>query len=153
MMLKDNGIKTKIIKQYLPVINKYVNQYLASMDFFATFMLDENFKDVIHIRGSKERTYFQLSEGQKLRIDLAILFTWRAVAKLKNQANTNILVMDEIFESALDDAGVEDFLKLLQTLSKDVNIFIISPKGGPMIDRFTTTIEFVETKGFSVIQK
>lgn len=153
VMLKDTGIKTKIIRQYLPIINKYVNKYLASMDFFANFTLDENFKEVIHIRGSKERTYYQLSEGQKLRIDLAILFTWRDVSRLKNSANTNLLIMDEIFESALDDSGVDDFLKLLQSLSKEVNIFIISPKGDQLVDKFTNTIKFIDDRGFSVMEK
>lgn len=150
VMLKDTGIKTKIIKQYLPIINKYVNKFLAAMDFFATFNLDESFKETIHIRGSKERTYYQLSEGQKLRVDLAILFTWREIAKLKNSANTNILIMDEIFESALDDNGIDDFLKLINALSKDVNMFIISPKGDVFTDKFQNTIKFVESKGFSI---
>jgi DNA repair exonuclease SbcCD ATPase subunit len=153
MMLKDSGIKTKIIRQYLPIINKYVNRYLSAMDFFANFNLDENFKETIHIRGSKERTYYQLSEGQKLRIDLAILFTWREVAKLKNSANTNLLVMDEIFESSLDPTGVEDFLKLLQNLSRDVNIFIISPQGDMLIDKFNNVIKFTENQGFSVMEQ
>jgi DNA repair exonuclease SbcCD ATPase subunit len=151
VMLKDTGIKTKIIRQYLPIINKYVNRNLSAMDFFANFTLDENFKEVIHIRGSKERTYYQLSEGQKLRIDLAILFTWREVSRLKNSANTNLLIMDEIFESALDDSGVDDFLKLLQTMGKETNIFIISPKGDQLIDKFAHTIKFIEEKGFSVM--
>jgi len=153
VMLKDTGIKTKIIRQYLPIINKYVNRYLAAMDFFANFSIDENFREIIHIRGSKERTYYQLSEGQKLRIDLAILFTWRDVAKLKNSASTNLLIMDEIFESSLDATGVEDFLKLIQSLSKDVNIFIISPQGDQLIDKFTNTIKFVESQGFSVMEQ
>lgn len=153
VMLKDTGIKTKIIKQYLPIINKYVNKYLAAMDFFATFNLDESFKELIHIRGSKERTYYQLSEGQKLRIDLAILFTWREIAKLKNSANTNLLIMDEIFESALDDNGIDDFLKLINALSKEVNMFIISPKGDVFTDKFQNTIKFVESRGFSVMEQ
>jgi DNA repair exonuclease SbcCD ATPase subunit len=152
VMLKDSGIKTKIIRQYLPIINKYVNKYLAAMDFFANFTIDETFREVIHIRGSKERTYYQLSEGQKLRIDLAILFTWRDIAKLKNSASTNILVMDEIFESSLDPTGVEDFLKLIQAMSKDVNIFIISPQGDLLVDKFNNTIKFIEEQGFSVME-
>jgi DNA repair exonuclease SbcCD ATPase subunit len=152
VMLKDSGIKTKIIRQYLPIINKYVNKYLAAMDFFANFSIDENFRELIHIRGSKERTYYQLSEGQKLRIDLAILFTWREIAKIKNSASTNLLIMDEIFESSLDPTGVEDFLKLIQTLSKDVNIFIISPQGDQLVDKFSNTIKFVEDHGFSVME-
>jgi DNA repair exonuclease SbcCD ATPase subunit len=153
IMLKDSGIKTKIIRQYLPIINKYVNRYLSAMDFFANFNLDENFKEIIHIRGSKERTYYQLSEGQKLRIDLAILFTWREVAKLKNSANTNLLLMDEIFESSLDPTGVEDFLKLIQNLSRDINIFIISPQGDQLIDKFNNVIKFTESQGFSVMEQ
>lgn len=152
VMLKDTGIKTKIIKQYLPIVNKFVNKFLSAMDFFATFNLDESFKETIHIRGSKERTYYQLSEGQKLRIDLAILFTWREIAKLKNSANTNILIMDEIFESALDDNGIDDFLKLINALSKDVNMFIISPKGDVFTDKFQNTIKFVESRGFSIME-
>lgn len=153
VMLKDTGIKTKIIKQYLPILNKYVNKYLSAMDFFANFSVDENFKEIIHIRGSKERTYYQLSEGQKLRIDLAILFTFREIAKLKNSANTNLLIMDEIFEKSLDSTGVEDLLKLIQALSKDVNIFIISPQGDLLVDKFTNHIKFVEEKGFSVMEQ
>jgi DNA repair exonuclease SbcCD ATPase subunit len=153
VMLKDSGIKTKIIRQYLPIINKYVNKYLAAMDFFANFTIDENFREIIHVRGSKERTYYQLSEGQKLRIDLAILFCWRDIAKLKNSADTNLLIMDEIFESSLDATGVEDFLKLMQALSKNVNIFVISPQGDILVDKFSNTIKFVEEHGFSVMEK
>lgn len=153
VMLKDSGIKTKIIRQYLPIMNKYVNKYLALMDFFANFNLDENFKDIIHIRGSKERTYFQLSEGQKLRIDLALLFTWREIAKLKNSANCNLLIMDEIFERSMDATGLEDLLKLIHNLSKDVNIFILSPQGDLLVDKFTNTIKFIEERGFSVMEQ
>jgi DNA repair exonuclease SbcCD ATPase subunit len=153
VMLKDTGIKTKIIKQYLPIINKYVNKYLAAMDFFANFTLDENFKETIHIRGSKERIYYQLSEGQKLRIDLAVMFTWREIAKLRNSANTNLLLMDEIFESALDDNGIDDFLKLINALAKDVNMFVISPKGDVFTDKFQNTIKFVEERGFSIMEQ
>lgn len=153
VMLKDSGIKTKIIRQYLPIINKYANKYLAALEFFATFTIDENFKETIHVRGSKERTYFQLSEGQKLRVDLALLFTWREVAKLKNSADTNLLIMDEIFESALDYTGIDDFLRLIQTMSKNVNIVIISPKGDPLSDKFANTIHFKESQGFSVIEE
>jgi DNA repair exonuclease SbcCD ATPase subunit len=152
VMLKDTGIKTKIIRQYLPIINKYVNRYLAAMDFFANFTIDENFKELIHIRGNKERTYYQLSEGQKLRIDLAILFTWREIARLKNSANTNLLIMDEIFEKSLDASGVDDLLKIIQLLSKDVNIFVISPQGDLLIDKFNNTLKFIEEKGFSILE-
>jgi DNA repair exonuclease SbcCD ATPase subunit len=153
VMLKDSGIKTKIIRQYIPIINKYVNKYLAEMDFFANFTLDENFKEIIHIRGSKERTYYQLSEGQKLRIDLSLLFTWRAISKLKNSADTNLLVMDEIFEASLDSGGIEDLLKLLQNLSQNTNIFVISPQGDLLIDKFSNNIKFIMENGFSVIEQ
>jgi DNA repair exonuclease SbcCD ATPase subunit len=153
MMLKDTGIKTKIIKQYLPIINRYVNKFLSAMDFFANFEIDQNFKEIIHIRGSKERTYYQLSEGQKLRIDLSILFTWREIAKLRNSANTNLLIMDEVFESALDSDGMEAFLKLVNSISKDVNFFVLSPNGDNFIDKFQNTIRFTEEKGFSRMEK
>jgi|ERR1035441_2186323 DNA repair exonuclease SbcCD ATPase subunit len=152
VMLKDTGIKTKIIRQYLPIMNKYVNKYLAEMDFFANFTLDENFRDIIHIRGSKERTYYQLSEGQKLRIDLALLFTWREIAKIKNSASTNLLIMDEIFERSMDATGLEDLLKVIQSLSKDINIFILSPQGDLLIDKFQNTIKFTVEHGFSVVE-
>lgn len=153
VMLKDSGIKTKIIRQYLPIINKFVNKFLASMEFFANFSLDENFKDIIHVRGSKERTYYQLSEGQKLRINLAMLFSWREIAKLKSSANTNLLIMDEIFEKSLDAAGVDDLLRLIHTFSVNTNIFIISPQGDILVDKFQNTIRFIEDKGFSVMEK
>lgn len=153
VMLKDSGIKTKIIRQYLPIINKHVNKFLASMEFFANFTLDENFKDTIHVRGSKERTYYQLSEGQKLRINLAMLFSWREVAKSKNSANTNLLIMDEIFEKSLDAAGVDDLLRLIHTLSQNTNIFIISPQGDILVDKFSNTLRFVESQGFSIMEK
>jgi DNA repair exonuclease SbcCD ATPase subunit len=152
IMLKDTGIKTKIIRQYLPIINKTVNKYLAAMDFFANFSLDESFKETIHIRGSKERNYYQLSEGQKLRIDLAILFTWRDIARIKNSANTNLLMMDEIFQMSLDQAGIEDLLKLIQTMSKDMNIFVISPQGDLLVDKFVNNIKFTEEHGFAVME-
>ena len=152
VMLKDTGIKTKIIRQYLPIMNKYVNKYLVEMDFFANFTLDENFRDIIHIRGSKERTYYQLSEGQKLRIDLALLFTWREIAKIKNSASTNLLLMDEIFERSMDATGLDDLLKVIHSLSKDINIFILSPQGDLLIDKFSNTIKFTEEHGFSVME-
>jgi ABC-type Mn2+/Zn2+ transport system ATPase subunit len=122
------------------------------MDFFANFALDENFRDTIHIRGSKERTYYQLSEGQKLRIDLALLFCWRDIAKIKNSASTNLLIMDEIFERSMDATGLEDLLKVIHSLSRDINIFILSPQGDLLIDKFINTIKFVEDHGFSVIE-
>jgi len=129
-----------------------VNRYLAEMDFFANFTLDENFRDVIHIRGSKERTYYQLSEGQKLRIDLALLFTWREIAKIKNSASTNLLLMDEIFERSMDATGLDDLLKVIHSLSKDINIFILSPQGDLLVDKFSNTIKFTEEHGFSVME-
>ena len=112
-LLKDTGIKTRIIKQYLPIINKLINKYLGAMDFYITFELDENFNETIKSRHRDEFTYASFSEGEKMRIDLALLFTWRAVAKLKNSVNTNLLVLDEVFDSSLDTSGTDEFLKIL----------------------------------------
>ena len=112
-LLKDTGIKTRIIKQYLPIINKYINVYLGKMDFYVSFELDEGFNETIKSRHRDEFTYDSFSEGEKMRIDLALLFTWRAVAKLKNSVNTNLLVLDEVFDSSLDASGTDEFLKIL----------------------------------------
>ena len=122
-MLTDQGIKTKIIKQYLPIMNKLINTYLTSMEFYVNFTLDENFDETIKSRYRDDFTYASFSEGEKMRIDLALLFTWRAVAKMKNSANTNLLILDEIFDSSLDGTGTDEFLKILNTLS-DENIFV-----------------------------
>ena len=147
-MLQDTGIKTKIIKQYLPVMNKLINTYLTSMEFYVNFTLDENFNETIKSRYRDEFTYASFSEGEKMRIDLALLFTWRAVAKMKNSTNTNLLVLDEIFDSSLDGTGTDEFLKILNTLG-DENVFVISHKQDALADKFRSTIKFEKVKNFS----
>ena len=149
LILKDSGIKTKIIKQYVPVMNKLINKYLAAMDFFVQFELDENFNETIKSRFRDEFSYASFSEGEKLRIDLALLFTWRAIAKLRNSVSTNLLIMDEIFDSSLDNTGTEEFMKVLNTLVEDANVFIISHKGDQLFDRFHSIIKFEKIKNFS----
>lgn len=148
-MLKDGGIKTRIIKQYIPIMNKLINKYLAAMDFFVQFELDENFNETIKSRFRDEFSYASFSEGEKLRIDLALLFTWRAVAKLRNSVSTNLLIMDEIMDSSLDNAGTEEFLKIINELTADSNIFIISHKGDQLYDKFDNVIRFEKVKNFS----
>ena len=150
-MLKDTGIKTKIIKQYLPVINKLVNQYLQVLDFFVHFDLDESFSETIRSRHRDEFTYQSFSEGEKQRIDLALLFTWRQIAKMKNSVATNLLILDETFDSSLDHEGVDNLLKILYTLGDDTNIFVISHKGEILDGKFNTKIEFKKEKNFSKI--
>ena len=151
-MLKDTGIKTKIIKQYLPVINKLVNQYLQVLDFFVHFNLDESFQETIRSRHRDEFTYASFSEGEKQRIDLALLFTWRQIAKMKNSVATNLLLLDETFDSSLDHEGVENLIKILQTLGEDTNVFVISHKGEILDGRFVNKIEFIKEKNFSKMQ-
>lgn len=151
-MLKDGGIKTRIIKQYVPVMNKLINKYLAAMDFFVDFQLDESFNETILSRFRDSFSYASFSEGEKLRIDLSLLFTWRAVSKLRNSVSTNLLVMDEIMDSSLDSAGTEEFLKIINELSEDSNIFIISHKGDQLADKFKSTIKFKKIKNFSVME-
>ena len=150
-MLKDGGIKTRIIKQYVPVMNKLINKYLSAMDFFVQFELDENFNETIRSRFRDVFSYSSFSEGEKLRIDLALLFTWRAVAKLRNSVSTNLLIMDEIMDSSLDSSGTEEFLKIIQELTADSNIFIISHKGDQLFDKFHSVIRFEKVKNFSRI--
>ena len=150
-LLKDTGIKTKIIKQYIPVMNKLINKYLATMDFFVNFELNENFEEKIKSRFRDEFSYQSFSEGEKLRIDLALLFTWRAISKLRNSTSTNLLIMDEIFDSSLDNSGTEEFLKMLQSLTSDTNVFIISHKGDALYDKFHSMIKFEKHKNFSRI--
>ena len=147
-MLMDTGIKTKIIKQYLPIMNKLINTYLTSMEFYVNFTLDENFNETIKSRYRDEFTYASFSEGEKMRIDLALLFTWRAVAKMKNSTNTNLLILDEIFDSSLDGAGTDEFLKILNTLDGE-NVFVISHKQDMLVDKFRSTIRFEKVKNFS----
>ena len=147
-MLMDTGIKTKIIKQYLPVMNKLINTYLTSMEFYVNFTLNENFDETIKSRYRDEFTYASFSEGEKMRIDLALLFTWRAIAKMKNSTNTNILILDEIFDSSLDGTGTDEFLKILNTLG-DENVFVISHKQDILVDKFRSTIKFEKNRNFS----
>ena len=152
-MLKDGGIKTRIIKQYLPIMNTLINKYLAQMDFFVSFNLDENFNETIKSRHRDEFTYDSFSEGEKMRIDLALLFTWRAVAKLKNSANTNLLILDEVFDSSLDAAGTDEFMRILNNLVKNTNVFVISHKGEILFDKFKSVLKFEKRKNFSQIVK
>jgi DNA repair exonuclease SbcCD ATPase subunit len=152
-LLKDTGIKTRIIKQYIPIINQLVNKYLASMDFFVNFTLDESFNETIKSRFRDEFSYASFSEGEKMRIDLALLFTWRSIAKMKNSTNTNLLILDEVFDSSLDSSGTEEFMKILWTLGKDQNVFIISHKGDVLQDKFRGFIRFEKVKGFTQISK
>ena len=147
-MLQDSGIKTKIIKQYLPIMNKLINTSLTSMEFYVNFTLNENFEETIKSRYRDEFTYASFSEGEKMRIDLALLFTWRAIAKMKNSTNTNLLILDEIFDSSLDGVGTDEFLKILNTLTKE-NTFVISHKGDTLFDKFRSVIKFEKVKNFS----
>ena len=148
-MLKDTGIKTKIIKQYIPVINQLVNQYLQVLDFFVHFNLDESFTETIRSRHRDDFTYDSFSEGEKQRIDLSLLFTWRQIAKMKNSIATNLLILDETFDSSLDHEGVDNLLKILYTLGDDTNIFVISHKGEILDGKFSTKLEFKKEKNFS----
>lgn len=150
-LLKDGGIKTRIVKQYIPVMNKLINKYLAAMDFFVDFQLDENFNETIKSRFRDEFSYSSFSEGEKLRIDLALLFTWRAISKMRNSTSTNLLIMDEIMDSSLDNSGTSEFLKIINELAVDTNIFIISHKGDQLQDSFDNVIRFEKVKNFSRI--
>jgi DNA repair exonuclease SbcCD ATPase subunit len=151
-LLKDTGIKTKIIKQYLPIINKLVNKHLAAMDFFVNFELDENFKETLKSRYRDDFSYENFSEGEKQRIDMALLLTWREVAKLKNSAATNLLILDEIFDSSLDGTGVEYLMNILHGLEK-CNLFVISHKTDTLQDKFKSVIKFVKSGNYSRIEK
>jgi DNA repair exonuclease SbcCD ATPase subunit len=151
-LLKDTGIKTKIIRQYLPIINKLVNKYLASLDFFVNFNLDESFKETIKSRYRDDFSYNNFSEGEKQRIDMALMLTWRAVAKLKNSSNTNLLILDEVFDSSLDTNGTEELMKILHML-EGVNLYVISHKGDILQDKFSNVIRFEKVKNFSRIVK
>ena len=151
ILLRDTGIKTQIIKEYLPAMNKLINMYLSAMDFFVKFELDENFNEVIKSRFRDEFTYASFSEGEKMRIDLAILFTWRQIAKMKNSVNTNLLLLDEIFDSSLDVAGTDYFLSVMDKLGENSNIFVISHKGDVLLDKFQNNIRVEKTNDFSKI--
>jgi len=149
-MLNDSGIKTKVIKQYLPIMNQLINKYLASMDFFVNFKLDNEFKETIRSRFRDDFSYASFSEGEKMRINLALLFTWRAIAKMKNSISTNLLLLDEIFDSSLDGSGTDDFLKILNTLEGE-NIFIISHKTDMIADKFANVMRFEKAGNFTRI--
>tara|TARA_Y100000004_G_scaffold71642_1_gene80518 strand:+ start:168 stop:1883 length:1716 start_codon:yes stop_codon:yes gene_type:complete len=151
-MLKDTGIKTKVIKQYLPVMNRLINHYLQILDFFVSFHLDENFNETIRSRHRDSFNYASFSEGEKQRIDLALLFTWRHIAKMKNSASTNLLVLDETFDSSLDIDGVDNLTKILGTMDEDSNVFIISHKGDVLQDKFRSKIEFFKKNNFTKIK-
>ena len=151
-MLQDTGIKTKIIKAYLPIINKLVNKYLAAMDFFVQFDLDETFKETIKSRHRDKFSYASFSEGEKQRIDLALVFTWRTIAKMKNSASTNILLLDEVFDSSLDVNGTEFVMELLNTIGDDTNVFVISHKGDQLFDKFRSVVRFEKRQNYSVLE-
>ena len=151
LLLKDGGIKSKIVKQYIPIINKLINKYLSSMEFMCQFELDEEFKETIKSRYRDIFSYESFSEGEKMRINLAILFTWRAIAKLRNSINTNLLIMDEVFDSSLDTNGTDEFLKLIKDLTSDTNTFIISHKTDQLYDKFEKVLKFEKHKNFSRI--
>jgi len=153
ILLKDTGIKTKIIKQYLPIMNKLINKYLTAMDSFINFNLNENFEETIKSRHRDDFSYHNFSEGEKMRIDLAILFTWRQIAKLKNSVNTNLLILDEVFDSSLDTVGTDEFLKLMYDIGQDTNVFVISHKGDQLFDKFRSVIRFEKKNNFSRIAK
>ncbi len=152
-LLKDTGIKTKIIKQYLPIMNKLINKYLTAMDFFVNFNINENFEETIKSRHRDEFSYANFSEGEKMRIDLALLFTWRQIAKLKNSTNTNLLILDEVFDSSLDTVGTEEFLKLIHEIGVDTNVFVISHKGDQLFDKFRSVVKFEKKNNFSRMAK
>ena len=151
LLLKDQGVKEKIIKQYIPIMNKLINKYLAQMEFYVGFEIDESFEETIKSRHRDEFKYDNFSQGEKMRIDLALLFTWRGIARMKNSVNTNLLVLDEVFDSSLDVNGTDEFLKLLTTLTEKTNAFIISHKGDALYDKFENVLRFEKHKNFSRI--
>lgn len=152
-LLRDTGIKTKVIRQYLPIMNKLINQYLQILDFFVLFHLDDSFNETIKSRHRDEFTYASFSEGEKQRIDLSLLFSWRQIAKMKNSANTNLLVLDETFDSSMDSDGVDNLLKILYTLGKETNVFIISHKQDLLEGKFPKKLEFEKVNNFSQLKK
>ena len=150
--LKDTGVKTSIVKYYLPIMNKLINKYLQEMDFYVHFTMDEKFSESIKSRGREGFTYASFSEGEKMRVDLALLFTWREIARMKNSVNTNLLILDEVFDSSLDSTGTDEFLKLLNTLGGN-NVFVISHKGDILYDKFKDIVKFEKVKNFSRISE
>ena len=150
-LLKDGGIKSMIIRKYLPVMNQLINKYLQELDFYVNFTLDEEFNESIKSRHRDDFTYSSFSEGEKMRIDLALMFTWRAIAKLKNSANTNLLILDEVFDSSLDVGGTDEFLRIIRGVQDDTNVFIISHKGDVLLDKFDRVMKFDKVKNFSKV--
>ena len=150
-LLKDTGIKSRIIGYYLPIMNKMINQYLTSMNFFCHFSLDENFDETIRSRYRDEFTYYNFSEGERLRIDLSLLLAWREVARLKNSVNCNLLILDEVFDSSLDSVGTEEFLKILSSLGKKANVFVITHKSDQLMDKFENNLHFKKKGNFSEV--
>ena len=148
-MLKDSGIKSKVINKYIPIFNTLINKYLQSMDFFVNFTLDEEFNEVIRSRFRDQFSYASFSEGEKQKIDLALLFTWREVARMKNSAATNLLILDEVFDSSLDDSSTQELLKILRDLGSTTNVFVISHKGEILQDKFMRTLKFEKLNDFS----
>jgi DNA repair exonuclease SbcCD ATPase subunit len=148
-IIKDGGVKSKIVKHYLPTMNKYINKFLKSMDFFVQFHLDENFSETIKSRYRDEFSYMNFSEGEKMRIDLALLLAWREIAKLKNSVNCNLLILDEVFDSSLDSVGTDEVMKLLNTISQNANVFVISHKADQIVDKFTNVMQFEKKNNFS----
>ena len=148
-LLKDSGIKSQIIKKYIPIFNNLINKYLHNMDTFFNFTLDEEFNEVIKSRFRDDFNYYSFSEGEKQKIDLALLFTWREIARLKNSAATNLLILDEVFDSSLDDSSTDELLKILRGLGENVNLFVISHKGELLLDKFEKTLKFEKANDFS----
>jgi hypothetical protein len=148
-ILKDDGVKTKIIKYYLPHMNKFINKFLSSMDFFVQFNLDEEFKEQIKSRHRDDFSYMNFSEGEKMRIDLALLLAWREIARLKNSVNCNLLILDEVFDSSLDSVGMDELMKLLKVISDKANVYVISHKADQLVDKFSTLISFEKKNNFS----
>jgi DNA repair ATPase RecN len=149
VLLKDSGIKRKIIKKYIPALNKIINKYLVSMDFFAQFTLNEDFVEIIKSRHRDEFSYENFSEGEKLRIDVSLLLAWRDIAKMKNSANTNLLILDEVFDSSLDGVGTEEVIKILQNMGAANNVFVISHKSDQLLDKFANILTFKKVNNFS----
>lgn len=152
-LFKDGGIKSQIIKKYLPIMNQLINKYLQLMDFYINFTLDENFDETIKSRYRDDFTYASFSEGEKMRIDLSLMFTWRSIAKLKNSANTNILILDEVFDSSLDVSGTDDFMRIIKSLDEETNVMVISHKGDSILDKFDRVLKFDKNKNFSVVKE
>ena len=151
LLMKDGGVKSKIIQKYIPLMNQQINKYLQMMEFYINFTLDDEFKENIKSPIHEDFSYESFSEGEKMRINLAILFTWREIARMKNSISTNLLILDEIFDSSLDNTGTDYFTKIIKYVIKDTNVFVISHKTDELIDKFDKIITFEKVKGFSKI--